>query len=470
MNNERIRFLVELLGAVAGTAFRLADNSEDSGSPEEISVQRSDFGTLSAALDACDELPELDGDFVRDGWLRALDELRALLDTAPTVQCNTCSGTGDMHEPGQEPGSCARCEGTGRLPADHHYGEPSHWANLAGQTITADLKAYNLKSGGAPAAACAAYSIPLYRHQAAQPQGEPVAWRVTGRGGLTVTPEYPKWATGKCSEGLKVEALVVADQPKLAPVIAGSVLDSYDYAIADLNPESACTYVSNGELAQLVAAVRTLQVRQLTQPKAEPDRALVAEIVEFGFGLKEISWVGGKMPEVGTKLYICPDLPSILEMPYDLAQKTECELPARRLPNGHVVEGLHFPAPVTAPHAALLAYRVIFNDGESSKWEDGAPQSQDLYDVRDGVIRGVQCAYAQLPDKAATVPAEPILVEAVAVTRECDEDGLRLDWLVEGGIAALEHPGTMLLVAQGVLTNDSGNGYVYPARNPEDDE
>lgn len=28
-----------------------------------------------------------------------------------------------------------------------------------------------------------------------QPQYEPIAWRVTGRGGLTVTPEYPKWAT-----------------------------------------------------------------------------------------------------------------------------------------------------------------------------------------------------------------------------------------------------------------------------------
>ena len=47
-------------------------------------------------------------------------------------------------------------------------------------------------------------------------QGEPVAWRVTGHGGLTVTPEYPRWATGKGSEGLKVEALVVAEQP--APV------------------------------------------------------------------------------------------------------------------------------------------------------------------------------------------------------------------------------------------------------------
>lgn len=60
------------------------------------------------------------------------------------------------------------------------------------------------------------WPCPVHAAPAAQPQGEPVAWRVTGHGGLTVTPEYPRWATGKGSEGLKVEALVVAEQP--APV------------------------------------------------------------------------------------------------------------------------------------------------------------------------------------------------------------------------------------------------------------
>lgn len=35
------------------------------------------------------------------------------------------------------------------------------------------------------------------------------------------------------------------------------------------------------------------------QPQVEP----VAEIVEFGNGLKEVSWRKGKMPELGTKLY-----------------------------------------------------------------------------------------------------------------------------------------------------------------------
>lgn len=81
MNNERIRFLVELLGAVACTAFRAADGSEErdeEGSRIHV-VGYGDFDAMSKALDACDELPELGDAYVRDGWLRALDELRGLL-------------------------------------------------------------------------------------------------------------------------------------------------------------------------------------------------------------------------------------------------------------------------------------------------------------------------------------------------------------------------------------------------------
>lgn len=213
------------------------------------------------------------------------------------------------------------------------------------------------------------------------------------------------------------------------------------------------------------------------QPAPVPGE-LVAEIVEFGFGLKEISWKGGKMPEVGVRLYSAPPaapvpggwklvpinptpdmlkavddeasdkhlargraisawglmldaapLPSIRDLHYGVAHAVECQLPAQRLVGGHEIGGLHFPAP-----SQLAA------------------------------------AVASAGDGRALEPAEPILVEAVAVTRMCPQDGLWLDWLIEGGIAALELPGTVLLVAQGVLTNDSGNGYVYPARNSEDDE
>ncbi|WP_353631393.1 hypothetical protein ABVN18_16495 [Pseudomonas canadensis] len=94
-------------------------------------------------------------------------ELRALLD-APA--CKVCNDTGKMHEPGEEPGSCAACR------AD-----------------------------------------PMLHDPAAQTRGEPVAWRVTGRGGLTVTPEYPKWAVGE--RGLTITPLY-AEQP--APVAVAS--------------------------------------------------------------------------------------------------------------------------------------------------------------------------------------------------------------------------------------------------------
>lgn len=295
----------------------------------------------------------------------------------------------------------------------------------------------------------------------------------------------------------------IAERPHGAPVIAGSVLDSYDYAIADLDPESACTYVSNGELAQLVAAVRTLQARYLTEP--QPDSVLcsfysvtdypglVHELVGHVAQLQELAkrnvkpWedtfpptllpayierviaantalqppagpvpIGWKLVPInptvemlkavddeacdkylargraisawGLMLDAAP-LPSILDLPYQLAHAVECELPERDLVGGHKLGGVHFPAPS----------RLV------------------------GAVAGAG-------DSVALEPAEPILVEAVAVTRASDEDGLYLDWLLEGGIAALELPGTYLLVAQGELTNDSGSGYVYRARNPEDDE
>ncbi|ONN71686.1 hypothetical protein [Pseudomonas oryzihabitans] len=64
----------------------------------------------------------------------------------------------------------------------------------------------------------------------------------------------------------------------------------------------------------------------------------------------------------------------------------------------------------------------------------------------------------------ATQPAagEPIQVETVAITRE-DEDGLYLDWVLEGGISALEAPGVVLLVAHGEVTDRHGSGEVYMA-------
>jgi len=76
---ERALQLISLLAGVASAAHWLADNSEDCGD-EGIDCKRVDFVALSDALDKCEELPKLpDSVYVRDGWLRAADELRALL-------------------------------------------------------------------------------------------------------------------------------------------------------------------------------------------------------------------------------------------------------------------------------------------------------------------------------------------------------------------------------------------------------
>lgn len=58
---------------------------------------------------------------------------------------------------------------------------------------------------------------------------------------------------------------------------------------------------------------------------------------------------------------------------------------------------------------------------------------------------------------------EPVLIQAVAVTRADDEDGLRLEWLLEGGIAEMEFPGQVLfaMAEANDLCDEDGSGYVY---------
>lgn len=150
-------------------------------------------------------------------------------------------------------------------------------------------------------------------------------------------------------------------------------------------------------------------------------------------------------------------LPSIRDLPYDVAQKIDCELPPQILPGGHTIGGLRFSAqapavtvPERSPGDQIAALMMIDGIGEG--------RASAIY------RRGFR-----LMPQSEQVVADPILVEAVAVVRECDEEGLRLDWLLEGGIAALEHAGTVLLVAHGTVTNDEGHGYVIPVKGENDE-
>lgn len=72
----------------------------------------------------------------------------------------------------------------------------------------------------------------------------------------------------------------------------------------------------------------------------------------------------------------------------------------------------------------------------------------------------------ELQDAEAQPQAEPVNLAAVAVVREHDHE-LRLEWLIEGGIAELE-PGQILIVADQDVTDDEGGGELYrhPTEQP----
>lgn len=82
------------------------------------------------------------------------------------------------------------------------------------------------------------------------------------------------------------------------------------------------------------------------------------------------------------------------------------------------------------------------------------------------VDRAVERISASLP---VGVPgAEPVLIQAVAVTRDDEEEGLRLEWLLEGGIAEMEFAGQVLFAMPEAnsLCDEDGSAHVYIAPPP----
>ena len=80
---------------------------------------------------------------------------------------------------------------------------------------------------------------------------EAVAWRVTGAGGLTVTPEYPKWAED--DSRLLIESLYTAPQPaQSAPI---DVFEEGQWWLVELD-----SIVANGtpDQKRAMAVVRNL--------------------------------------------------------------------------------------------------------------------------------------------------------------------------------------------------------------------
>ncbi|MEG0967159.1 MAG: hypothetical protein RSG92_17490, partial [Pseudomonas sp.] len=70
---------------------------------------------------------------------------------------------------------------------------------------------------------------------------------------------------------------------------------------------------------------------------------------------------------------------------------------------------------------------------------------------------------ALLDQPAAQHQGAPVLIQEVAVTREDDEEGLRLEWLLEGGICEMEFPGQVLFAMPEAnnLCDEDGSAEVY---------
>ncbi|MFJ2456385.1 hypothetical protein ACIOWK_32575 [Pseudomonas protegens] len=70
---------------------------------------------------------------------------------------------------------------------------------------------------------------------------------------------------------------------------------------------------------------------------------------------------------------------------------------------------------------------------------------------------------------AAQHQSEPILIQAVAVTRQSD-DGMYLEWLLEGGISEMEFPGQVLFAMPEAndLCDEDGSAEIYtrPVEQP----
>lgn len=129
---------------------------------------------IERALDAIEQVGYQDK-FIDYTFVRAVkQELRALLDApirTPLLGGGALEEQPEWAQVQILKNTIADLQGDiEKLQADlaaQPQGEPSHWADESGNTITAELKAYNLKLGGAPSAASMHYARPLYAEQPA---------------------------------------------------------------------------------------------------------------------------------------------------------------------------------------------------------------------------------------------------------------------------------------------------------------
>ena len=105
-------------------------------------------------------------------------------------------------------------------------------------------------------------------------------------------------------------------------------------------------------------------------------------------------------------------------------------------------------------------------------WEDIEPEMKELRALLDkqscgacgGCDNGCKLDRESPPIEAsAQHQGEPVTIQAVAVTRDDEDEGLRLEWLLEGGIAEMEFAGMMLfaLPEANDLCDEDGSAEIY---------
>ncbi|MGR3967337.1 hypothetical protein FW800_23155 [Pseudomonas sp. 910_23] len=116
----------------------------------------------------------------------------------------------------------------------------------------------------------------------------------------------------------------------------------------------------------------------------------------------------------------------------------------------HYLCGLPEPAPANKPAAQPHGDTVPV----SAHWSDWSMVTLE--------IEGRHRTYVEL-GKPERPQGEPVYIQAVAVTRDNGEEGLSLEWLLEGGISEMEFPGMVLFAIPEAndLCDEGGSAEVY---------
>ncbi|WP_247842552.1 hypothetical protein [Pseudomonas sp. MWU12-3103b] len=102
----------------------------------------------------------------------------------------------------------------------------------------------------------------------------------------------------------------------------------------------------------------------------------------------------------------------------------------------------------------LIGMGYSYNGGQL--WKPPLGKAPDF-----NLVGGLRTRIADLESGRS----EPVLIQAVAVTRDDDDEGLRLEWLLEGGISELEFAGQVLFAMPEAndLCDENGSAEIYTA-------